>query len=128
MCLARGFAATRIELAPCLTAVPGSRELPVLSEAWPGMRFSGSFNHSRGVIEGVRLPCGHAVAYEYGHIFDPDGCEYDLLARSLRATGFLRLDTSGASTGSELSMASSVQRNNELFPSVVAGDAAARDA
>ena len=52
-------------------------------------RFTRVIQHSRGVIEGVGRHCGHAVAYEHGRIFDPDGHEYDYSPRSLPASRLL---------------------------------------
>jgi hypothetical protein len=88
VCLARGFAATRIELAPCLMATPNSPEWPVLPDDVAWQRFKRTIDLTRGVIEGVGSHCGHAVAYEYGHIFDPDGCEYDHSREACEQRGF----------------------------------------
>jgi len=77
VCLAHSCAATRIELAPCLMPTPGNSGWPVLPDGVDWRRFQRTIDLTRGVIEGVGRRCGHAVAYEFGRIFDPDGREYD---------------------------------------------------
>ena len=92
VCLARGCAATRFELAPALTPGYGSREFRILSEARSWLLFRSLIQHSRGVIEGVAegegQRCGHAVAYDHGRIFDPDGAEYPYSRDACEARGF----------------------------------------
>lgn len=76
VCLRRGFAATRIELFPALRSLPTGRDRVVLFPEGNWARFRRVIASSRGVIEGQGARTGHAVAYENGHIYDPDGCEY----------------------------------------------------
>lgn len=80
VCLGYGYAATYIELAPCMVSVYDSPLRYVLSDDMAWLRFISTIQISRGVIEGViegmGVEHGHAVAYDHGHIFDPDGWEY----------------------------------------------------
>jgi hypothetical protein len=76
VCLARGYAATRIELAPAMTTVTGGPELHLFPDERAWTRFIQAIQNSLGVIEGVGFRSGHAVAYDHGHIFDPDGVDY----------------------------------------------------
>jgi hypothetical protein len=52
-------------------------------------RFGNMLNRHRGVIEGI-TPNGkrHAVAFDRGRIFDPDGKEYPFNAENCAANGF----------------------------------------
>ena len=43
---------------------------------------------SKGVLEGACRKCHHAVAYEYGRIFDPDGREFNYSLKNCEAQGF----------------------------------------
>ena len=52
-------------------------------------RFTRAIENSHGVIEGVgRQLQGHAVAYDHGHIFDPDGREYPYSRAACESRGF----------------------------------------
>jgi hypothetical protein len=92
VCLARGYAATRLELIPALTPGYSSQALRVLSEDIAWFLFRSTIRHSRGVIEGMavsnRRQCGHAVAYDHGRIFDPDGAEFPYSREACEARGF----------------------------------------
>ena len=78
VCRAHGYAVTRIELFPGLMPKAGGPEFRWLTEeqAWP--RFIQAIQNSRGVIGGVTLyhGNGHAVAYDHGHVFDPEGVDF----------------------------------------------------
>jgi len=52
-------------------------------------RFSNMLNSHRGVLEGI-TPSGkrHAVAFDRGRIFDPDGKEYPFNSENCAANGF----------------------------------------
>ena len=101
VCLAHGYAATLIELAPCVTPAydnPIRRVWPD-DMAWP--RFISEIHISQGVIEGVGMRCGHAVAYDHGRIFDPDGIEYAYSVQACEGRDFYtqrlwRIDRIGA--------------------------------
>ena len=74
---------------PVLRATPDGAEHVVAYPDDNWVRFTRVIEHSRGVIEGVGRRCGHAVAYEHGHIFDPDGYEYDYSREACQQRGFL---------------------------------------
>lgn len=76
--LARGFAVTPVELFPLLQPVEGSllqHTIAYRNGNW--RRFEETIAQSRGVITGAGFRCGHAVAYDHGHLFDPDGLVYN---------------------------------------------------
>jgi hypothetical protein len=91
VCMAHGYAATRVELYPVLLAVPDGGPYTV---AYPSSiggnwgRFTRAIENSYGVIEGVGRHCNHAVAYDHGHIFDPDGCGYPYSRAACENRGF----------------------------------------
>lgn len=88
VCLRRGFAATLVELFPVLRSLPtgGDRVLVFPEGNWE--RFTRAIKSSRGVIEGRGARTGHAVAYENGRIYDPDGTEYDYSRLACEARHF----------------------------------------
>lgn len=69
--LRRGFAVTPFELAPVLACY---EKRHYFDERWTA--FADTVNNSVGVLEGVGATTRHAVAYEYGQIFDPDSGVY----------------------------------------------------
>jgi hypothetical protein len=77
VCRARGYAVTNIEACPGLMATAGrGPEFRWLTEDEAWSRFTRVTESTRGVLEGVVLPRKHhAVAYERGRLFDPDGHE-----------------------------------------------------
>ena len=89
LCLTHGYAATRVELYPVLCLSPGSGDYVVAYPDDNWTRFTRVIQQSRGVIEGVGRRCGHAVAYEHGCIFDPDGHEYDYSREACQQRGFI---------------------------------------
>jgi hypothetical protein len=102
--LNRGYAATLVELFPATCAVLGGFEYEHTYPDGNWARFTQVINQSRGVLTGSGSRCGHAVAYEHGHIFDPDGCEYDYSReacehRSFFASCLWRLDKIGGCDG-----------------------------
>ena len=101
ICLARGYAVTRIELAPAMATVPNGPELRLFADKRAWQRFVQVIRNSLGVIEGVCLRSGHAVAYDHGRIFDPEGREYDYSPEACERRGFYtqhlwRVDRIGA--------------------------------
>jgi hypothetical protein len=78
VCRSHGYAVTCVELFPGATPQIGQVEFRWLTreQAWP--RFSRVIRNSKGVIEGTTLPSrkGHAVAYDHGHVFDPNGLDF----------------------------------------------------
>jgi hypothetical protein len=68
-----GFAVTQFELRPRyvsdLSAIP--LEVPLTKDV-----FDRLIAETRGVLTGCTRRCGHAVAYDHGHICDPRGLAY----------------------------------------------------
>ena len=75
-----GYAVTPVELFPVIRATPPSAEEIVVffggDESANWQRFEQTIRGSTGVLEGKGRQCFHAVAYDCGTIFDPDGDEY----------------------------------------------------
>ncbi len=76
-----GFACTQIELFPALIYPNGHKKTITfppnatnLDGNWA--RFSGHISASRGVIAGNGKHHGHAVAYEFGSVYDPNGTPF----------------------------------------------------
>lgn len=98
-----GFSCTPIELFPVLSTKSGLTK-PVIygTELQNWKQFRHLINTTRGVLEGEGRLCGHAVAYDMGRIFDPDGREYDYSREDCEARGFItrrlwRVDYMGVS-------------------------------
>ncbi len=51
-------------------------------------KFASVIQTTAGVLEGKGISCHHAVAYDHGRIFDPDGREYDYTLKNCEAQGF----------------------------------------
>ena len=75
--LARGFAATPVELFPVLQPTEGGPHKTVLYADNNWRRFEETIRASRGVIDGRGARFGHVVAYDHGRICDPKGSVYD---------------------------------------------------
>lgn len=88
-----GFSATPIELIPA-ARTPGpnwGERLIQFGEKFPlgnWARWNRHLLTSQGVITGNARRCGHAVAYDHGRIFDPDGYEFDYSREACEACGF----------------------------------------
>lgn len=87
-----GISVTPIELFPVIqsTSAPSS-SLRVLfgpSEATNWSRFTHLVHETKGVLDGLGRRCGHAVAYERGCIFDPDGQQYPYSREECERRGF----------------------------------------
>lgn len=50
--------------------------------------FQGIIESTRGVLEGTGITCHHAVAYDRGKIFDPDGQEFPYSIKNCQAQCF----------------------------------------
>lgn len=96
-CLTRGFAVTPVELFPRLGWAGRfpSMGMPYTWDVHFGGNAEGNWRRflrhietSRGVITGQGRSCGHAVAYEHGRVYDPDGGEYDYSRVACEARGF----------------------------------------
>ncbi len=73
----RGLAATPIEIFPVSMDTQGRHWLGHhLSNQDVRRRFYDTLETSRGLIEGQSLTCGHMVAYDHGHVYDPNGYDY----------------------------------------------------
>jgi len=75
-----GYAVTPVELFPVIrSTAAGEDNIVVLfgdddSANWK--RFAQTIKTSTGVLEGIGRRCLHAVAYDHGMLFDPDGDQY----------------------------------------------------
>jgi len=88
-CLALGYAASPVELAPHIApSGGGSPPAPVYPEEHAFRQFAEMVQCGRGVIE-CKTGAGnwHAVAYELGTIYDPDGREFDYSREACEGRG-----------------------------------------
>ena len=53
------------------------------------LRFENTIQNSTGVLEGTGRRCHHAVAYNHGTIFDPDGDQYPYSRTACESRGFV---------------------------------------
>ena len=89
ICLSRGYAVTRIELAPAMATVPNGPELRLFTDKCAWQRFVQVIRTSLGVIEG-RLPSlGSRGRLRPRPHLRSRRARVRLLARSLRATRVL---------------------------------------
>jgi hypothetical protein len=93
--LRRGFSVTPIELYPVLAPAPkpGGISLPdhrleVVRFADNWQRFTIAIALGKGVITGQGRNCPHAVAFDHGNIFDPDGKLYRYCRETCEREGF----------------------------------------
>jgi len=91
-CLRLGYAVTPVELFPVIQpTTPGENNILVLfgeDESANWERFGQTIRTSTGVLEGVGRRCLHAVAYDHGTIFDPDGDQYVYSRPACESRGF----------------------------------------
>jgi hypothetical protein len=89
-----GYFTTPIELFP-VTAANDSANGAIHQVIYPGgqlenwIQFIGQIQRSRGVITGRGRACGHAMAYDHGVIFDPDGVEFEYSKDGCERRGFI---------------------------------------
>jgi len=87
-----GYAVTPIELFPAIqSTTPGENNIAVLfgdDESANWHRFKQAIKTSTGVLEGIGRRCLHAVAYDRGTIFDPDGDQYAYSHPACESRGF----------------------------------------
>lgn len=96
VCLKLGYAVTPVELFPVIRPTsPNGHEpyqnLVVLlgdDESANWQHFNNTIHTSTGVLEGVGRRCLHAVAYDHGTIFDPDGDQYVYSHPACESRGF----------------------------------------
>ena len=91
-CVKLGKAVTPIELFPVIQATtPGENNIIVFfgdDESANWRCFEHTIQASTGVLEGVGRRCLHAVAYDHGMIFDPDGDHYPYSRPACESRGF----------------------------------------
>ena len=91
-CVKLGYAVTPVELFPVIQPTnPGENNILVLfgdDESANWERFGQTIRTSTGVLEGVGRRCLHAVAYDHGMIFDPDGDHYPYFRPACESRGF----------------------------------------
>ncbi len=88
-----GYATTPIELFPTAITTSDVRQEPRIV-LFPGVtgnwgRFARHLQEGRGVIECQGRRCGHAVAFEKGRIYDPDGSEFDYTREACELRGLI---------------------------------------
>jgi len=161
-CVKLGYAVTPIELFPVIRPTsanghePHEEDIVVFfgdDEAANWRRFEQTIVTSTGVLEGFGRRCLHAVAYDRGMIFDPDGDEYPYSQPACKSHGFhprrawrvdhlsspplhpslktLQEDLSMSSYDhgltNKITQSSDHERNERLYPRVMAGDERARE-
>ena len=92
-CLKLRYSVTPVELFPVIGATPPHEQNFVVlfgdDENANWRRFEQVIQTSAGVLEGIGRRCLHAVAYDRGMIFDPDGCQYPYSRTACEARGFV---------------------------------------
>jgi hypothetical protein len=93
--LRRGWAVTPLELVPAMHPTKEAAVEPVLyggsgRTSYPAnwSIFTNLIHTSLGVITGVGRKSGHAVAYDRGQIYDPDGSAYEYTRAAAETRGF----------------------------------------
>ena len=146
-CVKLGYAVTPVELFPVIRATPPHEEDIVVlfgdDEAANWHRFEETIKTSTGVLEGIGRRCLHAVAYDRGTIFDPDGDQYVYSHPACKSRGFhprrawrvdhlsyqgspMKLPYDYGLTN-KITQSSDRERNERLYPRVMAGDEEARE-
>lgn len=83
-----GYCVTPIELMPVIGETDGTRQ-KVIWELKPRFHIAESLvAKNRGVITGRGKSCGHAVAFEHGTVFDPDGYTFPFSRQQCQVSGF----------------------------------------
>ena len=72
--LTLGYSVTPVELFPVLSSPIWGNHVVEFDCNWE--RFERHAHENRGVITGAGVSCGHAVAFDRGHVYDPDGWVY----------------------------------------------------
>ena len=157
-CVKLGNAVTPIELFPVIQATPPDENNVIVlfgdDESANWHRLEKVVRTSTGVLEGVGRRCLHAVAYDHGMIFDPDGDHYPYSRPACESRGFwprrawrvdrlhspppnpsipelLRKDHTVSSYDydltSKIPKALDREQNERLYARVMAGDGKARE-
>lgn len=90
-CWRTGNSVTPFELVPTAVSFKGQQPRRVLLREGHWLRFSRHIREGRGVIECAGNRFGHAVAFNQGRIFDPDGGEFDYSRESCEARGLFTI-------------------------------------
>lgn len=85
VCINHGFTCTPFELWPVAAYGSGSKTLPLTLRL---DMFQKLIQENTGVITGNGLRMGHAVAFERGMIYDPDGPQYPFSFDACESRGF----------------------------------------
>ena len=127
-----GFACTQIELLPALIYPSGQKRVitfPHNGGSFQGNweRFQSHIASSRGVIAGTGKRHGHALAFEFSTVLDPDGRPFHFTQGACETRHFYcqmlwRLDRINPLTND----ASPREANDRLYARVAKGDKAAR--
>ena len=154
-CVKLGCAVTSIELFPVIQATSADgreshdEDIVVLfgdDESANWRRFEQTIRTSTGVLEGVGRRCLHAVAYDHGTVFDPDGDEYpyshpacesrsfhprrawrvDRLSSEPQKDSLMKLPYDHGLTN-KITQSSDRERNERLYPRLMAGDEKAHE-
>ncbi|MGH7193005.1 MAG: hypothetical protein ACREJM_05645, partial [Candidatus Saccharimonadales bacterium] len=89
--MALGHSATPFELFPQSVALGGAARVVCYGNKDADHNwaiFANLVANSRGVITGEGHHSHHAVAYDHGRIYDPDGREYDYSRKACEVRGF----------------------------------------
>lgn len=92
VCLKLGYAITPVELFPVIRGTPPADQNVVVlfgdDESANWQRFEQTIQSSTGILEGVGRRSLHAVAYDRGTLFDPDGDQYVYSRPTCESRGF----------------------------------------
>jgi len=89
LAMRNGVYPTPYQVLPSLRSECGQFSHPIYAYTIPRFEiFSDLIKSTKGVLEGQCLRCHHAVAYDHGRIFDPDGQEFTYSAKNCEAHGF----------------------------------------
>jgi len=84
-----GFACTPVELFPAIQSTDKKKTHRLfLNEPNCWARFEDYIQSTRGVLEGAGSECQHAVYYQHGRIYDPDGYQYVYSRRACELRSF----------------------------------------
>jgi hypothetical protein len=88
----RGLSVTPYEIVPAIASADATSQIKVLIDGSHEKRlatFNSIVNTNRGVITGQGLSCQHAVAFDCGRIYDPEGREYQYTQENCLHTYFV---------------------------------------
>jgi hypothetical protein len=88
----QGLSVTPYEIVPAIAASDSTAQVKVLIDGSHDKRlamFDVIVNTNRGVITGQGLSCQHAVAFDCGRIYDPEGLKYQYTQENCLRTYFV---------------------------------------